>query len=68
MTFPGKDGQRVKLWERGFAIEDKQDFMDRFVDRHVEILAKVPLDILANVSWLPDALAADYALTGHRPG
>ncbi len=60
MTFPGKDGKRAKLWERGFAIEDKQEFMDRFVDWHVEILAKEPLDILANVSWLPDSLMADY--------
>jgi histidinol phosphatase-like PHP family hydrolase len=62
MTFPGKDGRRAKLWEKGFVIEDKQEFMDRFVDWHVDILAKEPLDILANVSWLPDALLADYDL------
>jgi histidinol phosphatase-like PHP family hydrolase len=64
MTFPGKNGQRVKLWEPG--VEERvdlvnlEDFMDRFVDWHVEILSKQPIDILANVSWLPAPLANDY--------
>lgn len=62
MTFPGKDGQRRKLWEKGEDLGDKQAFMDRFVDWHVEIMAKEPLDILANVSWLPSPLADDYDL------
>ncbi len=65
-TFPGKDGKRVKLWERGVEervdFSDKQAFMDRFVDWHVQIMAKEPIDILANVSWLPAPLAADYDL------
>jgi len=64
MTFPGKDGQRVKLWEprveERVEMRDKQEFMDRFVDWHVEILSKQPIDILANVSWLPAPLAGDY--------
>ena len=40
MTFPGKDGRRVKLWAADAAqqvdMSDKQAFMDRFVDWHVE--------------------------------
>jgi histidinol phosphatase-like PHP family hydrolase len=64
MTFPGKDGQRVKLWEprveERVDMRDKQEFMDRYVDWHVEILSKQPIDILANVSWLPAPLADDY--------
>lgn len=64
MTFPGKDGQRVKLWEprveERVDMRDKQEFMDRFVDWHFEILSKQPIDILANVSWLPAPLADDY--------
>jgi histidinol phosphatase-like PHP family hydrolase len=60
MTFPGKDGARMKLWEGGVEIDDPQRFMDRFVDWHVEILSKEPLDVLANVSWLPPAIAAGY--------
>jgi len=64
MTFPGKDGQRVKLWEprveERVEMRDKQEFMDRYVDWHVAILSKQPIDILANVSWLPAPLAGDY--------
>ncbi len=60
MTFPSKNGQRMKLWEKGEDLGDKQAFMDRLVDWHVEIMAKEPLDILANVSWLPAALAPEY--------
>ncbi|HOW72083.1 MAG TPA: hypothetical protein PKY77_15905 [Phycisphaerae bacterium] len=64
MTFPGKDGRRVKLWEAD--VEDRVDmadrdtFMDRFVDWHVQIISRQPIDILANVSWLPAPLAGDY--------
>ena len=64
MTYPGKDGQRVKLWEKGVEdrveMSNKQAFMDRFVDWHVQVMAKQPIDILANVSWLPAPLMADY--------
>jgi histidinol phosphatase-like PHP family hydrolase len=60
MTFPGNDGKRQKLWEPGYDIDDKEKFMDRFVDWHVEILANEPIDILANVAWLPAALSAGY--------
>ena len=64
MTFPGKDGQRVKLWEADAAervgMSDPQAFMDRFADWHVEILSKEPIDILANVSWLPAGLSEEW--------
>jgi hypothetical protein len=60
MTMPAGDGRRMKLWEPGAEIGDAQSFMDRYVDWHVQILDAEPLDILANVTWLPDALVADY--------
>jgi histidinol phosphatase-like PHP family hydrolase len=64
MTFPGKDGQRVKLWEPGVEdrvdMADKQQWMDRYVDWHIEIMARQPIDILANTSWLPAPLADSY--------
>jgi histidinol phosphatase-like PHP family hydrolase len=64
MTFPGKNGQRVKLWEKTATdaadMRDHQSFMDRFVDWHVEIMDTEPFDILANASWLPDALMPEY--------
>jgi len=64
MTFPGKDGRRVKLWEGGVEsrvdMADRQEFMDRYVDWYVAIIEKQPIDILANLSWLPRPLANDY--------
>lgn len=64
MTFPGKDGKRVKLWEPGLEqrveMSDRQKFMDRFVDWHVQLMTAAPVDILANTSWLPEPLAGEY--------
>ena len=64
MTFPGKDGRRVKLWEKDVEsrveMADRQAFMDRYVDWYVAIIEKQPIDILGNCSWLPAPLADDY--------
>jgi histidinol phosphatase-like PHP family hydrolase len=64
MTYPGKDGQRTKLFEKGVEdrvdMSDREEFMDKYVDWCVKIISSKPLDILANVSWLPEPLAADY--------
>ena len=64
MTFPGKDGRRVKLWEKDVEtrveMSDRQAFMDRYVDWYLQINARPPLDIFANFSWLPRPLAGDY--------
>lgn len=64
MTYPGKDGRRVKLWEpdapERVDMSDKHSFMDRYVDWYVEIMEKQPVDIMANASWLPAPLAPDY--------
>jgi histidinol phosphatase-like PHP family hydrolase len=64
MTFPGKDGRRLKLWEKDIEqrvdMTDRRAFMDRFVEWNVEVIATQPVDILANVSWLPALLADDY--------
>jgi histidinol phosphatase-like PHP family hydrolase len=60
MTFPGPNGKRMKLWEKGAEIGDPERFMDRYADWHVEIMEKEPLDILANTTWLPEALAGNY--------
>ena len=64
MTFPGKDGRRVKLWTKDVAsrvdMADKQAFMDRYVDWYVRIMREQPIDVLGNVSWLPAPLAGDY--------
>ena len=60
LTFPEKDGRLVRLWTPAARIDDKQDFMDRYVAFHVEVMAREPLDILANVTFLPAAIDAEY--------
>jgi len=60
MTFRDKDGRKVRLWDSGFKIDDAQDFMDRYADFHVEVMASEPIDILANVTYLPPAIAPRY--------
>ena len=66
MTFPGKDGRRVKLWAPDAAqqvdMTDKQAFMDRYVDWHTQIMAREPIDILANVTWLPAGMLEQWEL------
>jgi histidinol phosphatase-like PHP family hydrolase len=60
MTMTGKDGRRMKLWEKGIDLGEPNAFMDRYVDWHSAILSSGRVDILANVSWLPEPFAADY--------
>jgi histidinol phosphatase-like PHP family hydrolase len=60
MTFRNPDGKRVKMWEGGFTMGEKQQFMDRYTDFHLEIMEKEPIDILANMSWLPAAILKEY--------
>lgn len=64
MTYPGRDGQRVKLWERDAPqrvdMANPEAFMERYVAWYVDIMAKQPIDILANLTWLPRPLAARY--------
>ncbi|HPA17929.1 MAG TPA: hypothetical protein PLU30_09280 [Verrucomicrobiae bacterium] len=60
MTMPGPDGKREKLWEKGAHIGEPQAFMDRYVDWHVHLLQTCPIDIFANITWLPQDLLPNY--------
>ncbi len=63
MTYPGPGGKRMKLWEKEALIDDRADwFMDSFVEWHLQILYQQPVDVLANVSWLPGKFADRYAM------
>ena len=48
LTMPDKPGKLVKLWTSDFRCDDPPDFMDRYADFHVEVMANEPIDILAN--------------------
>ena len=60
LTFPEKDGRRIQLWTPQVHIEDAQDFMDRYVAFHVQIMAGAPIDIMANLTFLPGCIADQY--------
>jgi histidinol phosphatase-like PHP family hydrolase len=60
MTFRNPDGKRVKMWEGGFTMGEKQTFMDRYAEFHQEIMGGEPIDILANTSWLPASILKEY--------
>jgi hypothetical protein len=60
MTMPGPDGQRMKLWEPTAVIGPPEEFMDRYVDWHAHRMSTEPIDLFANVTWLPESLAASY--------
>ncbi len=59
-TMPDKAGKRVKMWEGGFRVDNPQEFMDRYVDFHLELVEKEPIDILANPTWIPGGLQSQY--------
>jgi hypothetical protein len=62
MTFSDDRGKRMRLWipEEVGEIPDAEQFMEMFVSRIVGILNHEPIDIHANPTFLPDALAHDY--------
>ena len=68
LTFPEKDGRLVRLWTPEVEIDDKDDFMERYVDFNVQIISIAPIDIFANPTFLPHCIADEYdALwTGER--
>lgn len=59
-TFPDRNGRRMKLWEKGADLGNVKTFVDRYVDWHVRIMETEPIDIMANLTWLPAPLSADY--------
>jgi len=60
LTIPDKSGRWVEIWTPEFHCDDAQDFMDRYADFHLEVMAKEPIDILANPTFLPESLEPDY--------
>jgi hypothetical protein len=61
MTFTDRKGRRTRLWiPAEVHIEDKQDFMDVYVERIVAILSNEPIDIYANPTFLPQVIAGEY--------
>jgi histidinol phosphatase-like PHP family hydrolase len=60
LTFPEKDGHRVELWRPGVEVGDPQDFMERYTEFNVQVIAREPIDILANPTFLPAVIEKDF--------
>lgn len=61
MTFTDDNGRRTRIWipEETF-IEDKQAFMEMYLDRIQKVINNEPIDIYVNPTFLPEAIAAEY--------
>lgn len=62
LTLPQKDGTREEIWRPSVTIDDKQEFMDRYTDFNVEVMAREPIDIMANPLFLPKRIAEEFDL------
>ncbi len=60
LTFPDENGRQIRLWAPGVEFPDKQDFMERYVAFHIEIMSKEPIDILANPTLLPTSMQSNH--------
>jgi len=60
LTLPQEDGTRVEIWRPWVTVDDKQDFMDRYTDFNVEVMAREPIDIMANPLFLPRCIAEEF--------
>jgi len=61
MTFTDHRGKRTRLWIKAEVdIPDKEAFMDRYVKTIVGIMDNEPIDIYANSTFLPAAIAPEY--------
>lgn len=59
LVFPDRNGKSVFLWLPGVKFDDPQDFMERYVDFTVKILAQ-PIQVWANPTYLPESLQPRY--------
>jgi histidinol phosphatase-like PHP family hydrolase len=60
LTMPDKEGRPQRIFAPGYAVQDQQEWMERYVAFHLRVISKEPIDILANPTYLPEAIAADY--------
>lgn len=61
MTIVDAHGRRAQLWKKEqVEIPDAEAFMERLIETIVGILDREPIDIYANPTYLPDAIASRY--------
>jgi hypothetical protein len=62
MTFTDSRGKRLRLWipQEVGEIDDRQQFMETYVEKIVGVIRDEPIDIYVNPTFLPDVLAPAY--------
>jgi histidinol phosphatase-like PHP family hydrolase len=60
LTFPERDGRRVRLWTAEAQVDDAQDIMERYTAFNAQVISSTPIDILANPTFLPAVLVEQY--------
>ncbi len=53
-------GKQERIWLRTFEMGDPQEFMERYTNFNVRVMATEPLDIMANPTFLPERIMAQY--------
>lgn len=59
LRFPDKDGRIILLWTPAAVFKDADDFMDRYVDYNLKVLAE-PITIWVNPTFLPEIFQSQY--------
>ncbi|MBN2269649.1 MAG: hypothetical protein JXN61_03490 [Sedimentisphaerales bacterium] len=61
LTFTDDKGRRTRLWMKDEVfVEDKQAFMDMYIDKIVSIISNEPIDIFVNPTFLPECIRDEY--------
>ena len=60
LTFPEKDGRLVRIWTPEARVDDKQDWMERYLAFNLRVVEGEPIDILANPTFLPAPIEKEY--------
>ena len=56
LTMPDKEGRPQRIFAPGYGVQDQQEWMERYVAFHLRVISKEPIDILANPTYLPEAI------------
>jgi histidinol phosphatase-like PHP family hydrolase len=60
LEIPNPDGSRWLIWRDDTEVDDKEAFMDRYLDFYLQIITTENIDVLAATAYLPPSLQDDY--------
>lgn len=60
LTLPEKNGSYTELWRPNVTVANKDEFMARYIDFHLQVMSREPIDILANPLFLPACIEEEF--------